>query len=539
MIVLLKKGVLKDGLPKDLVIVSRKTVQLNPDIETDLAELRELLGLAQSTFDPSLAGPLRKKILRFYGTGLAPIILDDWIKPLREELDEEVQSVLEHLRAIESGSKTLSAGQHQAHGSNHGWEARTSEAQGRRESQQGMDLFAPTSGRTEISSSHSAAFSDGAGGMQALPEPLTKEEARLGIMIDRAEEAEAYYWSKDNESYIEEIAELEQSMMESLNWAIENEKTKEAARLAGALWPAWVIRKNLRGGRRPLEQLLLQMEHDRSPIYAKVVHGAGALALIDGDLLMAELRMQEASQLWREIGNAERYARALHCMGIIHFRRGDFEQADRNYDTALTVLEGVKLPEARLQALIAAIDCAHAAGNLSRKTILVDELERVADQVGNDRCANLAKLHRILPLVDKGQYQAAFQLAETVLGRAKELDSAIDIAIAQRLLGHVNRFVSGEPQLSIRLFEGALAIFERLNDRFEQATTLYHLASLQHDLEQLDQMAQNLSRSHELYIRCGYKPGIQETRDIAAQLHVDLKPAEVPVWGGMNRTTVP
>jgi hypothetical protein len=154
----------------------------------------------------------------------------------------------------------------------------------------------------------------------------------------------------------------------ALDWLMAEGDVDSALRLAGVLWHLWQVRGYLHDGRQRLTALLAMPGASRPTLArARVVHGAGALAMYQADALGARLLFKERLALYRHHGDergaawvlirlawlasdlnyngagsrvlaealqlcerlGDRYgiSRALNVLGILTWQRGDYEAA--------------------------------------------------------------------------------------------------------------------------------------------------------------------------------------------------------------------
>src|SRR5205823_7459753 len=123
----------------------------------------------------------------------------------------------------------------------------------------------------------------------------------------------------------------------ALAWAQESGTGGAMLRLAGALWRFWWVRGHLSEGRRWLEAALLIAESTATPARAKVQHGAGNLALAQGDRARAVALYDAALESRRALGDRQGAAMLLNNLGFIAQAEGDYERALSLHEEALAV----------------------------------------------------------------------------------------------------------------------------------------------------------------------------------------------------------
>jgi predicted ATPase/DNA-binding SARP family transcriptional activator/Tfp pilus assembly protein PilF len=118
-----------------------------------------------------------------------------------------------------------------------------------------------------------------------------------------------------------------------------------ALQIAGAVWFYWYLRGRPTEGRAWLERVLEdypetpEEESDSTARFrrARALHGAGTLAWIQGDSLIAQTRFNESLRLRRLLGDEIAVAASLNNLGLLAWSRRDLEEARRFHREALAI----------------------------------------------------------------------------------------------------------------------------------------------------------------------------------------------------------
>lgn len=100
-----------------------------------------------------------------------------------------------------------------------------------------------------------------------------------------------------------------------------------AVRLGAALWWSWYVRGKYAEGRRLLAAILGVAEAEQHLLHAKVLAGAGALAVLQCDYDGAIALLEESIRNARATGDRVTLARALQFRGSIARERGEYAEA--------------------------------------------------------------------------------------------------------------------------------------------------------------------------------------------------------------------
>ena len=100
-------------------------------------------------------------------------------------------------------------------------------------------------------------------------------------------------------------------------------------RLAGALAEYWRVRGLLTEGRMWLDAALRMQPAVETAFRARALHGAGVLAMLQGDFDRARERLDEAFRLRVRLGLEVEAAGSLNQIGLIALERGELDEAER------------------------------------------------------------------------------------------------------------------------------------------------------------------------------------------------------------------
>ncbi|CAA9568933.1 MAG: hypothetical protein AVDCRST_MAG19-2570 [uncultured Thermomicrobiales bacterium] len=251
----------------------------------------------------------------------------------------------------------------------------------------------------------------------------------------------------------------------ALAWAAVADEPKIGLRLAGAMTYYWLVRGAFREGHRYFERALEQADRHPSPMRAKALVGAGWMARFYGQLDAGVHLSEEALDVARVVEDRENEALALHSLGRIALERGDFEQATRRIEEALTLLLHVEptIGAGRWlvsMALVGLGQAAIARGDLAVAAAHLEEARRRQQMLGFSW--GLSFLFRLLGdlALDRGDPGAALASYHDSMEHAQEHGDRRYLAEIVAGIASV-AVAQGQPQRAARLFAASAVLREQ------------------------------------------------------------------------------
>jgi non-specific serine/threonine protein kinase len=251
-----------------------------------------------------------------------------------------------------------------------------------------------------------------------------------------AEKAEPLLRGPAQGQWLDRLEREHDNLRAALAWSMRQRGEPAAAvELAGALWRFWWAHGHLAEGRAwlALARGCPAPAHRR----ARVLKGEGNLAIEQLDLPQARALHEESLALYREFGDRQGIANALHNLGNLARGQHDFPLAARRYEESLAL-----------------------------KRELGDRWG-IASALGG--LGNLAH--------DQGDYPRARALHEESLSLYRELGDRRGIAMSLQGLGNVSS-VQGSFHQARALYEESLSLYRELGNKCLIALTLSNLAGL-------------------------------------------------------------
>ena len=261
---------------------------------------------------------------------------------------------------------------------------------------------------------------------------------------------------------------------DNLRAALEHAATGGGAllgqRLGGAIWRFWEARGHLTAGRASLAAVLdAPGGEGPTPERAKALHGAGVLALRQGDYAAARAFNEESLAIRRALGDTKGIAALLSNQGLVARAQGDYA----------------------------------LARSLNEESLAIKR--EMGDQWG--AAISLGSLG--LLAFDEGDYAAARRYHEESLAIRRTLGDRAAVAIALGNLGLVAQ-VTGDYATARALHEESLAIRRELGDKQRIALSLGNLGDLGHAQADYDLARSLYGECLELHRDLGDKRGVVE-----------------------------
>ena len=141
-------------------------------------------------------------------------------------------------------------------------------------------------------------------------------------------------------AWLERLEQERDNLRASLTWAQEAD-VELGLRLSAALVEFWDIRGPIGEARTWLSTLLERAGTETLELQAAVLPWAGDYALVQGDHEEAQAFGEESLRVARQLGDAMRIGRALHDLGEVAVRRGQYAEARELYEEAISTVSEV------------------------------------------------------------------------------------------------------------------------------------------------------------------------------------------------------
>ncbi|MDQ6692873.1 MAG: tetratricopeptide repeat protein [Chloroflexota bacterium] len=254
-------------------------------------------------------------------------------------------------------------------------------------------------------------------------------ESHAHYYLGVAEAAEPNLRGPEQEKWLRRLDQEHANLQAAIRWAAENRQREEIGlRLVGALWQFWVMHAHYATGRTLLSTFDLQHPQP-TPVWAKVLFGAGRVAVQQGDQAAAHSLMEQSMDIYKDLGDDASYLQVMIERARAYSRQGNY-----------TRCEELATP---------ALEMARAAGNLPVMASALTHLGAAA--------------------VNQGRYAEARPLYAECLQVEREIGDKWGIAWTLTNLGVLAHY-EGDIESGRKRFEESLAIRREIGDKWGIAT---------------------------------------------------------------------
>jgi predicted ATPase len=259
-------------------------------------------------------------------------------------------------------------------------------------------------------------------------------QRHVDYFLELAEMAEPELWAQRTDVWLSRLDTEQANFRVALDRALQLRKAEAAVRLAGALYPYWEIRAR-HEARAWLDRALAPKSAIAPSFRAKALVAAGRAATWQFDWPDGIAPLEEAAELFRELGDDEGLGRCLGFLGHVRLYTGDSAGAaavlDDAVELARTTGERRSLARALSNAAFAVIE----VGDFDRAREMFEEAGAIARAEGMRPSEALS----IILLGYTATLAGDFELAARRLGEGvallDELGDTTWTPVAQRYLG--------------------------------------------------------------------------------------------------------
>ncbi|MBC8162258.1 MAG: tetratricopeptide repeat protein [Roseiflexaceae bacterium] len=308
-------------------------------------------------------------------------------------------------------------------------------------------------------------------------EQLLLAEHHASYFCELVEHAKPGLQGLDRRVWLGRLDQEYANIRSALDWSFQHNRLDLAGRMAAELWPYWYGRGLISEGRTWLEQALASAEVAPPPLHAKLLHGAGTLAMVQGEYARAQELLDQSLELGRAHGDLRHVITVLNNLGTIATHQGTYAQAQERYAESLSLAR--PLDDNRLLAGTlgsAGLAMLQQGRYDEAHTLYQESLELLRELGATETIArSLTELGAIARY--QGNYAGALALHEESLSLGRELGYLHGIARTLIKIGTVAR-LQGEWQRATASYGEALELARSLSDKLSIAEGLEGLASI-------------------------------------------------------------
>ena len=149
----------------------------------------------------------------------------------------------------------------------------------------------------------------------------TLRERHLAWYLELAEQAEAHLQGAEQAAWLNRLEREHDNLRAALKWTADVEIR---LRLASALWRFWYTRGHLTEGRGWLEGTLERSQNVAPALRAKALNAAGILVWRQGDCETAQRWYEQSLAIYRKLNDKLGEAKTLNNLGLVAYNQEDF-----------------------------------------------------------------------------------------------------------------------------------------------------------------------------------------------------------------------
>jgi predicted ATPase/transcriptional regulator with XRE-family HTH domain len=301
-----------------------------------------------------------------------------------------------------------------------------------------------------------------------------------------AEQAEPELSGGQQSGWLARLQREHANLRAALGWLLEREHTERALRMTKALNRFWRVRGHLTEGRKWAAAALAQAGDGWPELRGRVLHGAGTLAVSQGDYAEATALYREALAVCEALGDKVGAADALNSLGIIADTQGDYAQAVPLYEASLALRRAIGDQRGIGASLNNLGMAALYTGHYDQATALFAESLAIFRTLGDTRTIATLVNNIGLAALYTGDFARATQYFEEALALYRQVDDRWSIAGLLNNLGEVARR-QGDSAQAVLLNAESVAHYRELGARQGLANALNNLAEALRDQGDYDQ----------------------------------------------------
>jgi len=298
------------------------------------------------------------------------------------------------------------------------------------------------------------------------------------FFLDVARDADAALKGPGQERWLDRLEKELGNLRDAMRRSVESGRPEGAdlgLRLAGALWRFCYLRGYYGQGRAWLEAALASGGDGAPEAKAEALVGAGVLALLECDYVVAEERLREALALCRALGDGRGEASALQMLGSVARERGRYGRAEAYHEESLALWRGLGDEHEVARSLNYLGFVAWLQGRYGRATDLCGPSLATFRRLGDPEGVTWALINLGSAALYGGEPGRAEPLLEEGLLTARQAGYREGVAWCLGQLGAAARRY-GDHAGAEGLLREALRVHREIGDRWRIASAIENLA---------------------------------------------------------------
>lgn len=266
------------------------------------------------------------------------------------------------------------------------------------------------------------------------------------------------------------------NLRQALRWAQSAQDEETALRLVASLWQFWDIRGYFKEGRQWL-RAALALGSGQTPLRAKALKGAGALAWSQSDYAEARARMAESLAIYRELGEKRDLAVGLFNLALVTYSPGDYAAAVPLLEECLAIFKELNHQQGIANALNSLGVIAAAQGDYKAARPRYEESLAIRKELGDQRGLAIGFGNLGMTALKQGDVRDAEHYMNESLRLYQAIGDKRGEATVFNELGHLER-LKGSPAAACARYQQAVAAWLELDSQEGLAAALEGTAAV-------------------------------------------------------------
>jgi predicted ATPase/class 3 adenylate cyclase len=263
------------------------------------------------------------------------------------------------------------------------------------------------------------------------------KRAHAEFFLTLAEEANSQLKGANQLEWLERLEAEHDNMRAALSWTSERKEAEVALRLGGALWLFWFVRGYPSEGRRWLQEALAIDGHVSPESRAMALVGAGALALDQGALDLAQEAFEEGHELLAHEEASEAKLWLLSYLGLVAWEREELGQAREFFEEQLALSPEMSDTWWLAHSLHFLALVPYSLGDYERATELYEKSMDLFREQGAKHSLAYCLNDLAMVVYSQGDLGRAAKLTEEGIALQRELGARGDVAMGLCSLGWI------------------------------------------------------------------------------------------------------
>lgn len=305
-------------------------------------------------------------------------------------------------------------------------------------------------------------------------EAAEAQRRHAAFFLALAERVSPLLRGPQRQSWLEQLEAEHDNLRAALRWSLDLGERGYGLQLGGALYRFWTLRGYLSEGRRWLEAVLAGTS-EQTVARATALHGAGAIASLQGDTVRARALLDEALAIRRALDDRAGVASTCNELGSLLMHQGDHAGARGWYEQSLAGWQALGDQRAVAVARNNLGVIAETVGDYATAQAVHEANLALFRELGDQRTTAVTLINLGIAVSRQGQAAAGRAFLEEALALARRLSDKYICAEALQNLGRLARD-QGDPAEARALFTESLALLRDVGNRRVAADVVVGLA---------------------------------------------------------------